>query len=102
MLPARAQLLRDDHAEILERREDAMELLERFVRGAVAEALDEDLRVENVFSRCPRRPSGSGGVVSIPCIARVCSHSAILKFVGTVGGVAGRGPNVGRGWPSSW
>jgi hypothetical protein len=44
-----AQLLRDDDAEILERREPPMELLQREIRGWIAKRVDEELRVEDVL-----------------------------------------------------
>ena len=59
----RAQFLRDYHTEILERREYSMKLLERFVGGAIAKALDEELRIENVLASRRRHRSGSGDVI---------------------------------------
>jgi len=40
-----SQLLRNDDAEVLEGREQAVELLKRFVRTAVAKRLYEELRI---------------------------------------------------------
>jgi hypothetical protein len=72
---AGAQFLRDNHTEILEWGEESMKLLERFVGGAIAKALDEELRIENVLA-CPRSHcSGSGDVIRTPRIALVPSMS---------------------------
>ena len=44
-LHASSQLLGNDDAEVLEGREQAVELLKRFVRTAVAKRLYEELRI---------------------------------------------------------
>lgn len=63
MSDARAQFLRDYHTEILERREYSMKLPERFVGGAIAKALDEELRIENVLASRRGHLSGSGDTI---------------------------------------
>src|SRR5437016_12848889 len=73
---ASAQLLRHDPTEVLERGKAAMKLLERFIGGTVAKGVDEQLGVENVLASGASHRSGSGGVISIPCIARVPSISS--------------------------
>lgn len=78
-LDTRAQFLRDDHAEKLERCEHSMKLLERFVGGAVAKAVDEELRIENVLARCTGHGSGSGDVICTPSIDLVPSMSRRWK-----------------------
>jgi hypothetical protein len=60
---AGAQLLRDNHTEILEWSESSMKLLERFVGGAIAKTLNEELRIENVLAGLRSHCSGSGDAI---------------------------------------
>ena len=60
---AGAQLLPDNHTEILEWGESSMKLLERFVGGAIAETLNKELRIENVLASLRCHCSGSGDVI---------------------------------------
>jgi hypothetical protein len=62
VLDAGAQLLSHDDAEILERRAYAMEVLKGLVRDGIAKGVDEQLRVQDVFSR--RSPPCSGELTS--------------------------------------
>ena len=72
-LNARAQLLRDDRAEILEGRERPMELLERVVGDGIAKTLNEELCVEDVLARRTDHRPGSGDAIRTPSIDRVPS-----------------------------
>jgi hypothetical protein len=74
-LNTRSQLLGNDDAEVFERRENTVEVLERFVRAAVAKCLYQELSVEDVLPRCARHRS-SGDAIAIPSIARVPSISS--------------------------
>ncbi len=65
---ARTQLLRDDNTEIFDRREYAVELLERFVGRPVPEAVYEELRIEYVLGERARHRPGSGDAISMPSI----------------------------------
>ena len=73
---ASAQFLGNYHTQMLKRRKKSMKLLECFVRGGIAKGVDEQLRIENVFVRTLSHRSASGGVISIPSIARVPSTSS--------------------------
>jgi hypothetical protein len=75
-LDASPQLLGDDHVEVLERRKGAMKLLERLVDIRIAKGFDEEWCIENVLARGSSHRSASGGVISIPSIARVPSLSS--------------------------
>ena len=70
------QLLGDDHAEMLKRRKGAMEPLKFLVDHRIAKGVDEELSIENVLARASSHRSASGGVISIPSIARVPSMSS--------------------------
>jgi hypothetical protein len=60
---AGAQLLCDYHTEILKWRQCSMKLLESFVGGAIAKALDEELRIEDVLPTLQRHRSESEEVM---------------------------------------
>jgi hypothetical protein len=53
-----------------------MKLLEGFVGGGIAKGVDEQLRIEHVLAGAPSHRPASGGVISIPSIARVPSTSS--------------------------
>jgi hypothetical protein len=73
------QFLGDDHTEMLKRRKGAMEPLEFLVDHRIAKGVDEELSIENVLARASSHRSASGGVISIPSIARVPSMSSRWK-----------------------
>jgi hypothetical protein len=75
-LHAGSQFLGNDRAEMLEGRKSTMELLECHVGDRIAKSVDEELRIENVLSRGSSHGLPSGGVMSIPSIARVPSTSS--------------------------
>jgi hypothetical protein len=75
-LHASPQLLGDDHAEVLKRRKETMELVEFPVDNRIVKGVDEKWSIENVLARGSSHRSPSGGVISIPSIARVPSTSS--------------------------
>ena len=75
-LHASPQLLGNDHTEMLKMRKSAMEPLEVLVDTRIVKGVDEELRVQNVLASRSNHGSASGGVISIPSMARVPSISS--------------------------